>query len=149
MISPLFYKIFAWWRHQMETFSALLALCAGNSPVTGEFPSQRPVTQSFDVFLGLCLNKRLSKHSRDWWFDFFRMHKRNGLKFDMQMYADCIFNCLHLVMFCWFSSFWRYFDLVKQVKIAVLWQFLGNALKELAELILSYPKKWKRQLSAY
>ena len=30
-----------WWRHQMETFSALLALCAGNLPVTGEFPSQR------------------------------------------------------------------------------------------------------------
>ena len=27
-----------WWRHQMETFSALLALCAGNSPDTGEFP---------------------------------------------------------------------------------------------------------------
>ena len=32
-----------WWRHQMETFSALLAICAGNSPVPGEFPSQRPV----------------------------------------------------------------------------------------------------------
>ena len=28
----------AWWRHQMETFSALLAICAGNSPVPGEFP---------------------------------------------------------------------------------------------------------------
>ena len=28
----------AWWRHQIETFSALLAVCAGNSPVTGEFP---------------------------------------------------------------------------------------------------------------
>ena len=28
----------SWWRHQMETFSALLAICAGNSPVTGEFP---------------------------------------------------------------------------------------------------------------
>ena len=28
----------AWWRHQMETFSALLALCVGNSPVTGESP---------------------------------------------------------------------------------------------------------------
>ena len=27
-----------WWRHQMETFSALLAICAGNSPVPGEFP---------------------------------------------------------------------------------------------------------------
>ena len=45
----------------METFSVLLALCAGNSPVAGEFPSHRPVTQSFDVFFDLCLNKRLSK----------------------------------------------------------------------------------------
>ena len=34
----------------METFSALLVLCEGNSPVTGELPSQRPVTLSFDVF---------------------------------------------------------------------------------------------------
>ena len=40
-----------WWRHQMETFSALLAICAGNSPVLGEFPAQKPVTRSFDVFL--------------------------------------------------------------------------------------------------
>ena len=39
-----------WWRHQMETFSALLALCAGNSPVPGEFPTLRPVTPRFDVF---------------------------------------------------------------------------------------------------
>ena len=43
----------------METFPTLLAFCAGNSPVTGEFPAQRPVTRSFDVFFGLCLNKRL------------------------------------------------------------------------------------------
>ena len=56
----------AWWRHQMETFSASLALCAGNSPVTGEFPAQRPVTWSF-VFFDLCLNKRLSKQSWGWW----------------------------------------------------------------------------------
>ena len=56
------------WRHQMETFSALLALCAGNSPVPGEFPSQRPVTRSFDVFFDLRLNKRLSKQSKRWWF---------------------------------------------------------------------------------
>ena len=40
----------------METFSALLAFCAGNSPATGEFPAQRPVTRGFD--------KRLSKQ---WW----------------------------------------------------------------------------------
>ena len=93
-----------WWRHQMETFSALLALCAGNSPVPvnsphkgqweanmmtssngnifrvtgplcgeftgpGEFPTQRPVTQSFDVFFDLRLNKRLSKKPLGWWFE--------------------------------------------------------------------------------
>ena len=45
----------------METFSALLALYAGNSPVNGEFPSQRPVTQSLDVLFDLHMNKRLSK----------------------------------------------------------------------------------------
>ena len=44
----------------METLSVLLALCVGNSPVTGEFPAQRPVTRSFDGFFDL-LNKRLSK----------------------------------------------------------------------------------------
>ena len=35
----------------METFSALLALCAVNSPVTVEFPSQRPVTRNFVLYL--------------------------------------------------------------------------------------------------
>ena len=45
--------------HQMETFSALLALCEGNSPVTGELPPQRPVRRSFDIFFDLGLNKRL------------------------------------------------------------------------------------------
>ena len=59
----------AWWRHQMETFSASLAICAGNSPVPGEFPAQRPVTRSFDVFFDLRLNKRLSKQSWGWWFE--------------------------------------------------------------------------------
>ena len=54
---------YSWWRHQMETFSALLAICAGNSPVPGEFPTQRPVTRSFDVHFDLRLNKRLCKQS--------------------------------------------------------------------------------------
>ena len=49
------HRICSWWCHRMETFSALLALCAVNSPVTGEFPAQRPVTQSFGVFFDLCL----------------------------------------------------------------------------------------------
>ena len=70
-----------WWRHQVRTFSALLALCAGNSPVTDQFPAQKasgltvnsphkgPVTRSFDGFFDLSLNKRLSKQSWDWWFE--------------------------------------------------------------------------------
>ena len=47
----------------MESFSALLALCAGKSGVTGDFPAQRPVTRSFDVFFDLRLYKRLSEQS--------------------------------------------------------------------------------------
>ena len=52
-----------WWRHQMETFSALLGHCAG------EFPAQRPVTRSFDVFFDLRPNKRFSKQPWGWWFE--------------------------------------------------------------------------------
>ena len=53
----------------METFSALLVLSVRNSPVTGEFPSQRPLTRSYGVFFDLHLDKRLSWQSRRWWFD--------------------------------------------------------------------------------
>ena len=56
---------FAWRRYQMETLSALLAICA----VPGEFPQQRPVTRSFDVFMNLHPNKRLSKQWWGWWFE--------------------------------------------------------------------------------
>ena len=52
----------------MEPLSALLAICAGISPVPGELPAQRPVTRSFDVSFDLSLNKRLSKQSWGWWF---------------------------------------------------------------------------------
>ena len=58
-----------WWRHKMEIFSALLAIYAGNSPVPGEFPTQRPVTRSFGVYFDLSPNKRLSKQSWGWWFE--------------------------------------------------------------------------------
>ena len=57
------------WRHQMETFSALLAICAGNWPVPGEFPAQRPVTRNFDVFFDLRPDKRLSKQWWGRWFE--------------------------------------------------------------------------------
>ena len=62
-------RCIAWWRHEMETFSALLGLCARNSPVTGEFPSQRPVTQSFEIIFDLGLNQRWSKQSWGWWLE--------------------------------------------------------------------------------
>ena len=65
----LWMTVGTWWRHQIETFSALLAICAGNSPVPGEFYTQRPVTRSFHVFLVLRLNKRLSKQPWDRWFE--------------------------------------------------------------------------------
>ena len=50
-------SLISWWRHQMESFSALVALCAWNSPVSGEFPAQSPATRSFNVFFDLRLNK--------------------------------------------------------------------------------------------
>ena len=53
----------SWWRHQMETFSALLALCAGNSPLT------KTSDDELWCFFYLCLNKRLSKQPWGWWFE--------------------------------------------------------------------------------
>ena len=38
-------------------------------PSWGEFPSQRPVTQGFDVLFDLRLDKQLSKQSRHRWFE--------------------------------------------------------------------------------
>ena len=43
--------------------------CAGNPPVPGEFPAQRPVTRSFEVFFDLHPNKQLSKQWWGWWFE--------------------------------------------------------------------------------
>ena len=54
---PLVRESTAWRCPQIKTFSALLVLCAVNSPVTCDFPRQRPVTRSFDVFFDLRLNK--------------------------------------------------------------------------------------------
>ena len=52
-----------WWRHQMATMSALLALCEGNPPLL------KAVTRIFEVFFDLRMNKRLSKQSRRRWFE--------------------------------------------------------------------------------
>ena len=84
-----------WWRHQMETFSALLAHWVGNLPVTGEFPSQRPVTQSFGGFFDLRMSKRLSKQSRRWWFETLSraLWRHCNVNFVFSRACDFIIHC--------------------------------------------------------
>ena len=53
------------WRHQMETFSALLSLCVGSPLVTGGFPSQRDSNADLWYFCAVSLNILLKKHSID------------------------------------------------------------------------------------
>ena len=75
----------------METFSALLALCAGKSPVTGEF-SARPVTRSFGISFELCLYKRFSKQSWGWWFEtpsYPLWRHCNEQELSIQVYLKC------------------------------------------------------------
>ena len=84
----------------METFSTLLALCAGNSPVTGEFASQRPATRSFDVFFDLHLNKQLSKQSGGWWFE---MPSRSLWRHGNEQEVYCLYM-LPDAMISWLSS---------------------------------------------
>ena len=57
----------SWWRHQMEAFSALLAPCAGNSPVIGEFPSQMASDAELRYLCDVSWSKLLSKRPNDWW----------------------------------------------------------------------------------
>ena len=60
-----------WYHDDVENGNLfhVIGLFAGNSPATGEFSAQRPVTPSFDVFYDLRLNKRLSKQSWSWWLE--------------------------------------------------------------------------------
>ena len=84
----------SWWRHQVETFSLLLAICVGNSPATGEFPAQRSVTRSFEVFFDLRLNKHLSKQSGGWWFE----------TPSRPLWRHCIEDTNHVIRFIWHLS---------------------------------------------
>ena len=97
--------------HQMATFSALLAICAGNSPVPGEFPTQRPVMWSFDVFFDLRLNKWLSKQFWGWWFEMLSCplwHDRSGC---IYTYGFPNIHGLILMILCW----------KKKISWSVLW----------------------------
>ena len=100
----------AWWRHQMETSSALLALCAGNSPATGEFPTQRPVSRSFDLYFDLRPNKQLSKQSWGRWFETLSRplwRHRNGTRSSMLTYWHI--NPKDLILVTFFKIKLRFF----------------------------------------
>ena len=103
-----------WWRHQIETFSASLALCAGNSPVPGEFPSQRPVTRSFDAFFDLRMNKQLSKQPWGWWFETASRslwrHCNDYWQVKMTFYVSCLSARISCCTNSSVSSDWRRYD---------------------------------------
>ena len=82
-----------------------MALCVGNSPDTGEFPSQRPVTESLGVFFDLHLKKRLSKQSSRWWFEtpsrpIWRHF--NG----MDSRTDTAYDCIHSLIPVYGTTQW-------------------------------------------
>ena len=105
----------------MEAFSALLAICAGNSPVPGEFPTQRPVTRSFGVFFDLRLNKRLSKQSWGWWLETLSRplwRHRNWYRFTMLLYflwwwISCVVS--------WYESKYAFEFLEKRSNVKLEW----------------------------
>ena len=96
-----------WWRHQMETFSVLLAICAGNSPVPGEFPTQRPVTRSFDVFFDRRPNKRLSKQSWGWCFE--TLSRSLWRHRNVTMFCSSKIDVLIMAIWLFFRIFQKHF----------------------------------------
>ena len=85
----------------METFSALLVICAGNSPVPGEFPTQRPVTRSFDVYFDLRPNKRLSKQSWGWWFQYLNIKRYDHLYQNTSVDFICVIQNQRRCLCCY------------------------------------------------
>ena len=60
----------SWWHHQMETFSALLALCAGNLPVAGAVNSPHKASDAeLWCFLWSAAEQSFSTHWRRRWFE--------------------------------------------------------------------------------
>ena len=122
------YSSRSWWRHQMGTLTALLAFCAGNSPVTGEFPTQRPATQSFDVFFDLHLNKRLGKQSCGWWFET----------------PSCPLWRHRNVMISFTDAYWRYHPQKSLEKICTKWEIYIMMDKLILPLPILISGAWNR-----
>ena len=84
----------------METFSALLALCEGHSPVTGEFPSQRPVTRNFDVSLiyahyGVTVMIKMFSWASHYRYQSKMSHKHAHTGLLFSFYSGCVMSAKH------------------------------------------------------
>ena len=76
------YRVWCWWGKTCPLIGQLFMMTSSDGNIfrvtgplcgeftgSGEFPAQRPVRHSFDVFFDLLPNKRLSKQPWGWWFE--------------------------------------------------------------------------------
>ena len=115
----------------MATFSVLLALSAGNSPTTGEFPSQRPVTRSFDVFFDIRLNKRLSKQWWGWWFETCSLWRHRNV--NVSLYLPNLFS-RNMHIHLWFCLIFWYRNLESRREPC---EFVTKLLKSTHQLMIA------------
>ena len=137
----------------MEIFSALLAICAGNSPVTGEFPTQRPVTRSFDVYFDLRPNERLSKQWWGWWFETLSRslwRHRNVLVFIVAIATRMIipqkYFCYQFIIF---NPGNKISTKPSSLNIGIPLQFRHNPNFEVVPGCLIFHASWNKLLSKY
>ena len=90
----------SWWRHDMKTFSMLLALCVGNPPATLWFPSQRVSNAGIEVLLDMNINKLLNKQSNCHWFENYRPLFEWRYLVTQWMYEII---CCHFFFYWWIS----------------------------------------------
>ena len=140
------YQSFDMMTSSNETFSTLLALCERNSPVTGEFPSQRPVIRNFDIFFDLLLNKRLSKPSGRRWFEtpsrsLWRHCNEKSGSLSVQARYIQSYEYLHI-------HFWCYGSLIKSTT-KLLWSLNVLVGRILSLIALSRNSVYLRALYSY
>ena len=132
-----------WWRHQMETFSALLAICRGNSPVPGEFPhkGQWRGALMFSLICASidgCVNNReagdLNRHRAhydvirmppDWYFPVQMLVRHKEMVWHFILICDCCQNFTWYI--CHFSQ--------KYLSIEIRYMFNDNILNGCAILV--------------
>ena len=148
----------------MEKISVVLALCAGDSPVTSEFPSQRSMARSFDFVLDLGLNKRLGKQSRHrcfqtpscplWRHYDWKLVERSGHILTFPFFQSAHFNSLLPpygdIDLCQHWLRWWFVALANEYEVPVV--PCGNHLRTISQGMLkhlSLISVWKILISDY